>query len=76
VRVVADATGTFYGRHMVAGDIYTIAGDGPAGFSGDGGPATRAWLGPEVVTLDRRGDLIVADTTNGRIRRITAWPAN
>jgi len=75
VRVVAAATGTFYGQQMTAGDIYTIAGDGPPGFSGDGGPATRAWLGPEVVTLDRRGDLIVADTTNGRIRQIAAWPA-
>jgi hypothetical protein len=76
VRVVAAATGTFYGQHMTAGDIYTIAGDGPSGFSGDGGPATKAWLGPEVVVLDQRGDLIVADTTNGRIRKITAWPAS
>ncbi len=74
VRVVAASTGTFYGQHMTDGDIYTIAGDGPPGFSGDGGLATKAWLAPEVVVLDRRGDLIVADTTNERVRRITARP--
>jgi hypothetical protein len=41
VRVVAAATGTFYGQAMTAGDIYTVAGDGTGGYSGDGGPATR-----------------------------------
>ena len=38
VRVVAASTGTFYGQAMTAGDIYTVAGNGTAGFSGDGGP--------------------------------------
>src|SRR6202041_1256175 len=42
VRVVAAATGTFYGRKMIAGDIYTIAGSGGWNFSGDGGPAVKA----------------------------------
>jgi hypothetical protein len=27
---------------MTAGDIYTVAGKGKGGFSGDGGPATKA----------------------------------
>jgi hypothetical protein len=31
VRVVAGATGTFYGVSMTAGDIYTVAGEGTAG---------------------------------------------
>jgi len=44
VRVVAASTGTFYGIALTAGDIYTIAGDGTAGFTGDGGPATSASL--------------------------------
>ena len=42
VRVVAARSGTFYGQTMTAGDIYTIAGDGQPGYSGDGGPATAA----------------------------------
>src|SRR5258708_8989648 len=44
VRVVAAGSGRFYGRAMTAGDVYTVAGDGSAGFAGDGGPATRAEL--------------------------------
>ena len=39
VRVVAASTGSFYGQAMTEGDIYTIAGDGTFGYSGDGGPA-------------------------------------
>ena len=31
IRVVAAASGTFYGQSMTAGDIYTVAGDGTAG---------------------------------------------
>ena len=42
IRVVAESTGTFYGRHMVGGDIYTVAGNGRAGDSGDGNPAIDA----------------------------------
>jgi hypothetical protein len=44
VRVVAAATGTFYGVPMTAGDIYTVAGNGTPGFSGDGRAAVRAEL--------------------------------
>ncbi len=42
VRMVPAATGTFFGRKMSKGHIYTIAGGGQNGHSGDGGPATRA----------------------------------
>ena len=73
IRVVAAATGTFYGRAMTAGDIYTIAGDGTAGFAGDGGPATAAELAyPEGVTVDPAGNLLIADTNNSRIRVVAA----
>jgi ribulose-5-phosphate 4-epimerase/fuculose-1-phosphate aldolase len=73
VRVVAATTGTFYGQSMTAGDIYTVAGDGTPGFSGDGGPATAAELNePAGVALDAAGDLLIADTSNGRIREVAA----
>ena len=65
VRVVAASTGTFYGRAMTAGDIYTVAGDGTVGFSGDGGPATSAELDvPAGVAVDGAGNLVIADTGN------------
>ena len=73
IRVVAAATGTFYGRAMTAGDIYTIAGDGTAGFAGDGSPATAAELAyPAGVTVDPAGNLLIADTNNSRIRVVAA----
>src|SRR6266568_1290272 len=73
VRVVAASTGTFYGQAMTAGDIYTVAGDGNFGFSGDGGPATSAGLsGPEGVAVDAAGSLLIADTGDGRVRVVAA----
>ena len=58
---------------MTAGDIYTIAGDGTRGFSGDGGPATSAWLNrPGDVAADAAGNLLIADTYNQRIRVVAA----
>jgi len=73
VRVVAESTGTFYGQAMTAGDIYTIAGTGQAGFSGDGGAATGAQLSqPGAVAVDPAGDILVADTASNQIREIGA----
>jgi hypothetical protein len=71
VRVVAEATGTFYGKAMTTGDIYTVAGDGTFGFTGDGGPATAAELNqPDGVAVNRAGDLLIADVFNNRIREV------
>jgi hypothetical protein len=67
--VAAAQTGTFCGRAMTAGNIYTVAGDGTAGFAGDGGPAASAELnGPEDVTVDAAGNLVIADSQNSRVR--------
>jgi hypothetical protein len=69
VRVVAETTGPFYGQSMTAGDIYTVAGTGGTGFSGDGGKATRAHVvNPENVTVDPHGNLVITDTGNNRVR--------
>ena len=73
VRVVAAGTGTFYGQAMTAGDIYTVAGTGTVGFSGDGGPATAAELAsPDQTAVDGAGNLVIADGTNGRVRVVAA----
>lgn len=70
VRVVAAATGTFYGQAMTRGDIYTVAGNGGCCFSGDGGPATHAALAfPAGVAVDGQGNLVIGDST--RIRLVT-----
>lgn len=53
------------------GIITTIAGNGIAGYSGDGGPATAAELfGPRNVAVDRNGNIYIADLANYRIRKI------
>jgi RHS repeat-associated protein len=72
VRAVAVSTGTFYGESMTAGDIYTIAGNGTKGYSGDGGLATSAELNVESVTTDSHGNVIIADSTDNRVRMVAA----
>lgn len=53
------------------GTITTFAGIGTAGFSGDGGPATRAeFRGVHGVGLLPDGGLVLADPGNQRIRHI------
>src|SRR6266571_2759077 len=72
IRLVAETGGTFYGQAMTAGDIYTVAGNGTAGFSGDMGAATAAKLDAQRVTVDAAHNLVIADTANQRIRVVAA----
>jgi len=56
--------------------IVTIAGNGTAGFSGDGGAATAAQLnGPYGLRVDAAGTIYIADRGNDRIRIVAAIPA-
>ncbi len=51
------------------GSILTIAGDELPGYSGDGGPATRARLLDLIgLAVDDQGDVYVADSSNDAIR--------
>ena len=53
-----------------------VAGNGTAGFSGDGGPATSAQLkDPRGVAVDSSGNLFIADKSNRRIRKVEAVAA-
>ena len=61
----------------VAGDIYTVAGSGTAGFAGDGALATAANLmGPAGLAVDTAGNVYIADTGNNRVRMVTAATGN
>ena len=61
IRVLSAATGT----------VTTIAGTGSAGYSGDGGPATKATLNyPQGVAVDSAGNVYIADTSNNRVRKV------
>jgi uncharacterized protein (TIGR03437 family) len=54
------------------GAITTFAGLGPAGFSGDNGPANKAQLfRPYAMVVDGAGNVIIADSWNNRIRKVT-----
>jgi hypothetical protein len=62
IRVIATSTGRHYGQAMTAGDIYTIAGSGRCGFSGDGGPAISARIGVVTGTaVDGAGNVVFSD---------------
>ncbi len=53
------------------GYISTVAGHGTAGFSGDGGLATKAQLKqPHSIVLDNSGHLYICDIGNNRVRRV------
>ena len=56
-------------RKVAGGIITTVAGNGSAGYSGDGFSATQAQLsGPWGVAVDNDGNLYIADTGNAAIR--------
>ncbi len=51
--------------------ISVVAGNGTAGFSGDGGPATAAQLsGPRDIAVASDGAILIADSDNHRVRRV------
>ncbi len=77
--VAADGSGNVYIAEQgnvvrkvnAAGIISTVAGNGTAGFSGDGGSATGAKLnGPTAVVLDAAGNVYIADANNFCVRKV------
>ncbi|NJL05674.1 MAG: hypothetical protein HC911_12380 [Chloroflexaceae bacterium] len=68
---IADTFNNRIRRVAPDGSITTVAGNGSAGFGGDGGQATSAYLyNPRGVAVDSDGSLYIADTSNNRIRRV------
>ncbi|MCW3123813.1 MAG: C-terminal target protein [Flavipsychrobacter sp.] len=82
--VCADILGNVYisdwGNYRIrkvdasSGVLTTIAGNGTAGFSGDGGPATNAQIDgmryPMSLTIDNAGNIYYGDNGNYRVRKI------
>lgn len=69
---IAD-TGNGLVRAVSGGLITTFAGNGTVGFGGDGGPATGATFRfPNALAVDASGALLVCDSGNERVRRISA----
>lgn len=68
---IADSMNNRIAKVDAAGVITTVAGDGAAGYAGDGGPAVEARLQhPYGVAVGADGSLYVADTKNHRIRKV------
>jgi len=79
---IADLTASVVRKVSSSGIISTVAGTGTAGFSGDGGLATKAEMsGAAAIALDPAGNLYIADrpsaaatisprTDNNRIRMV------
>ena len=78
--IALDASGSVYVADMhrnrirkfrPGGRVTTFAGTGEGAFGGDGGPAAKALLcRPEGLAVDDNGNVYVADSGNGRVRRI------
>lgn len=70
---IADASNVRIRKVTPGGIVTTVAGTGVQGFSGDGGPATAATLNsPTSLTVDSAGNIYFSDSTNQRVRRISA----
>ncbi len=78
VREVPAISGTYFGRAMTDGDIYTIAGvNGTCGSTGNGGIGTSAELyDPKGITLDAAGDVVVADYYSNEVQRRRGKPTH
>jgi uncharacterized protein (TIGR03437 family) len=71
---IADSDTNRVRKVTPAGTITTIAGNGMASFSGDGGPAPFAQLGfAEGVAADAAGNLYIADSVNNRVRKVSIY---
>jgi hypothetical protein len=70
--LIADTNNNRVREVNAFGTIFTVAGSGPAAFSGDGGPATSAALNNPKAVLPVTSGFLVADSANSRIREVTS----
>ncbi len=80
--VAVDSSGNFYIADsasnvvrkvtVATGVITRVAGTGTAGYSGDGGAATKAAIVPTDLAVDGSGNLYIADLSHGVVRMVKA----
>ncbi len=84
-RITVDSTGNYFiadyytyvvrevaGPGSSVGTIITLAGDTTFGFAGDGGPGVQGEISDvHGLATDSKGNLYIADTFNGRVRKVT-----
>ena len=80
--LISDSAGNVYftstPQNMVfkldgTGLLTRVAGTGVPGFAGDGGPAVDAQLNQPIgLALDGSGNLYIADSSNNRVREVSA----
>ncbi len=74
---IADAGNNVIRKVNTSGIVSTIAGNGAAGYSGDGVPATTTSLNsPYGIAFDTSGNVYIADLSNNRIRKIINEPTS
>ncbi len=70
-RVQSYSGGPMFGLSTTQVNNYVFAGNGLEGYNGDSIPALSAKLGsPAGIELDPRGNALIADTANARIRSV------
>ena len=68
VRVIANRSGTFYGQHMIAGQVYVIAGGGADGLIPANRLGTKIALDvPQGVAVLPSGDVVISELFAGRV---------
>jgi uncharacterized protein (TIGR03437 family) len=81
LRLAVDSKGNYYFadyytyivREVSGGTINTVAGNGTFGFLGDNGPGIQGELSDvHGLAVDSSGNIYIADTFNGVVRKLTA----
>ena len=73
--LIADTGNQRIRRVDSSGVITTVAGNGTAGYGGDGGPGNKARISsPRGIAALPDGGFLIADSGNHRIRRVSPGP--
>jgi sugar lactone lactonase YvrE len=84
IAIAVDGSGNFYFttnttdeqrvfKVTPSGTMTVLAGSGPAGYAGDGGPATQAQLDyPDGLAIDHAGNVFISEFYNCAVREVNA----